>query len=151
MAYGNYLATVSEQEVLTLRKEPDHLLKTGSIAKVSHLIAYWIDVQPLGQLLNEALDGGEVLSPHLWHPLRKPTFHSPERASHLFKQLRKVWNEAVQRNALGQAAMFRQEIERLLEIFREADRLGQGVASVLEPPMDNERAGKVRIPFAVEG
>jgi hypothetical protein len=44
---------------------------------------------------------------------------------------------------------FRTEIEQVLNIFRHASDSGEGIISVLEPPLDQERASRVHIPLAV--
>lgn len=74
MAYGNYLASVSENEITNLAAQPTELLDAHKIEIVSHLVAYWVKVQPLGRVLGEAIDGGNVLSEALWHPLRRPKY-----------------------------------------------------------------------------
>ena len=72
MAYFNLLASVPEKDVERLRADPAFLLRPTLVSGASHLLAYWIQIQPLGGLLARALDGGEVIRPELWHPLRPP-------------------------------------------------------------------------------
>jgi hypothetical protein len=80
MAYLNILGSVSERRVLALQRGVTALLRPSLVVRVSHLVAYWVEVQPLGRLLGEALDGGEKLGEAWWHPLRDPIFHRPTQS-----------------------------------------------------------------------
>lgn len=79
MAYFTLMASVAEAEVDALRQDLSLALHPSRVSGASHLLSYWVKVQPLGQLLNEAVDGGELLHGDLWHPLRPPMFHLPPK------------------------------------------------------------------------
>ncbi len=148
MAYLNLLASVPEQQVQALRQDSTLLLRPSLRVAVSHLIGYWVEIQPLGKLLGQAIDGGEPISKNLWHPLRSPVFHGPEMARTLYQGIDDAF-----RDARGPQAdesdwdWYRDEINKVLRIFRHASDRGECVVSVVEPPADAERADRVRIPF----
>ena len=150
MAYGNYLASVSEEQIRNLRHDPKLAVNPSAIVLVSHLIAYWVKAQPLGKLLGEALDGGQPLNSTLWHPLRAPTYHSIAATTALFQQISDAWNAATG-EPFPEMDWYRVEIERVLSIFGHASKNGEGVISVLEPPLDQERASRVHLPLVVPG
>src|SRR5436305_1721072 len=87
MAYAVYLVSVPPSQVDSLRNVPQVLLQPARIEIVSHLIAYWVKVQPLGKLLGEAVQGGELLTPMLHHPLRNPVCHRPDDVAQIHSQL----------------------------------------------------------------
>jgi hypothetical protein len=58
MAYLNLLASVPEPEVERLRRDPTFVVTPTLVTGASHLLAYWVQTQPLGSLLGQALDGG---------------------------------------------------------------------------------------------
>ena len=148
MAYGNYLASVLEEQINALRTDPSGTLAPSVVQRVSHVIAYWVGVQPLGRLLGEAIDGGLVLSHALRHPLRSPVYYPPDRVVALHQDLCRAWQLATSEHPLPETDWYRIEIEKVLKVFRDAAERGPCVVSVLEPPMDQERASRVRIPLA---
>ena len=87
MAYNNLFASVSGTEVARLREDASVLLRPSKISGVSHLLATWVEVQPLGKLLQRALDGGDVIRPELWHPFRPPLVHDPAVVAELAEQV----------------------------------------------------------------
>jgi hypothetical protein len=149
MAYGNFLASVSLEEIEKLRNTPSYMLNVDVLEQVSHLVGYWVKVQPLGELLGQALDGGEIVSASLHHPLRSPTFHTPGAAEALQRKLAQAWTASYESVTSPEMEWFRIEIEKVLGVFDAAVSHGHGVISVLEPPMDEERASLVHIPFVV--
>jgi hypothetical protein len=117
---------------------------------VSHLVGYWIKLQPIGQALGEVLDGGELLSDAFQHPLRPPKLHLPADVARLHVALREGIKAASTAGEAREIDLFRSDIERLAAVLELAAARGEAVISVLEPPFDEERAAKVRIPFAGE-
>jgi hypothetical protein len=67
LAYFTLMASVGEAEVDALRKDSSLVLHPSLVSGASHLLSYLVKVQPLGQLLNEAVDGGELLHIELWY------------------------------------------------------------------------------------
>lgn len=57
MAYFNLLASVAESEVERFRADPSTLLRSSLVLGASHLLAYWVEGEPLAGLLWQALDG----------------------------------------------------------------------------------------------
>jgi hypothetical protein len=151
MAYVTYLASVPEDQVRRLASDPSRTLDASVTVVVSHLIAYWVEAQPLGRLLGEAVDGGRVLGDAFWHPLRPPGYHPPDRVASLLRSLSEAWEQAVAEHPLPAGDWYRVEIEKVLTVFCDAaGRGGHCVVSVLGPPSDPERASRVRIPLGTE-
>src|SRR4051812_42252100 len=94
MAYLTYIASVPEEQVAAATHDPQRGLKPHLVSVVSHLIGYWLTLQPLGTLLGEAVDGGTRLSHDLWHPLRPPVYQPPYRVVSLYEELSEAWAEA---------------------------------------------------------
>jgi hypothetical protein len=150
VAYLTYLVSVPPAEVAALRADGTTSLTPSLKVGVSHLIGYWVQVQPLGQLLGQAIDGGTALSTELWHPLRDPCYHEPEAVQSLLAQLDAVWQQVTTSTPMQEDDWYRIEIEKVLRLFRHAAQRGECVVSVLAPPADWERAHRVRIPFATQ-
>ena len=109
MAYLNYLLSVPEGQIDALRKDASFLLTPTKVAGVSHLLGYWVKVEPLAMLLGKILDGGEIVNAELWHPLRAPVFHRPAAVKDLYNRLAETWKKTVsaaQRRRLLQLVQF---------------------------------------------
>ena len=148
MAYLTYLASVPQAEIVALKADPAPLLTPSLTVAVSHLIAYWVQVQPLGQLLGQAIDGGTVINSALQHPLRDPCYHELLVVNSLYAKLGEAWQQATAMESVAEDDWYRIEIEKVLRVFRHAAEHGECVVSVLQAPADEERADRVRIPFA---
>jgi hypothetical protein len=145
MAYFNLLASVPESDVERLRRDWSALLRPSLVLGASHLLAYWVQVQPLGGLLRRALDGGEPIHAELWHPLRPPLFHRPAAVRELAPQIDAAWAEALRVTPLPNGDDWTAaEMGRLLRLFRHAAGAGECVVSALDAPADQERARRVR-------
>ena len=127
MAYPTSLASVSEEQVRRLTADPSWTLEHSRVVTVSHLIAYWVQAQPLGRLLGEAIDGGVVLSDALWHLLRPPAYHPPDRVASLLTSLSEAWAQAAAEHPVPADDWYRVEIEKVLDVFGE--RQGAATAS----------------------
>jgi hypothetical protein len=150
MAYVNYLASVTEVQVASVVADPSITIDAAMLEYVSHLVAYWVKVQPLGRLLGEAIDGGTILSDSLWHPFRSPLYHPPLRVSALNDELSKAWIEILRDHPTREIDWFRIEIEKVLKLFQHAAERGHCVLSAMESPMDAERASRVHIPLKID-
>lgn len=152
MAYLNFLISVSEQQLQGLRKDSTTLLHPSLVIATSHLIGYWVEIQPLGGLLGQALDGGEKVNDELWHPLREPVFHTPSEVQVLYKKLTEAWQKARgPETDSDDFNWYRREINLVLRIFHHASEKEECIVSVLQPPADAERAQRVRLPFVAPG
>lgn len=147
MAYLNFLVAATEAEVEALSHDPNLELEPSLVVAVSHLIGYWVEVQPLGKMLGQAIDGGATVSPGLWHPLRPPVFHRAEAVQSLHGQLADEWQRVLAEKPVAEDDWYRIEIEKVLRLFRHAAGRTECVVSILERPGDQERASKVRIPL----
>lgn len=102
MAYGTIVASVSEDSVAayqTSRKAP---LQSSTSVFVSHLLAYWIQVEPLGSTLGKCIDGGSPLASRLWHPLRVPQLHEPVAVMDPASDLEQAWNKTQENEVVVQ-------------------------------------------------
>jgi hypothetical protein len=133
MAYLNRLASVPLGEVEALRNDPESILAPSLNVFVSHLIAYWVQVQPLGELLGRAVDGGDAINPSLRHQLRDPCFHAPDAVRLLYPQLLQAWDVANAENPAPPDDWYRIEIEKVLRVFAHAVERGECVVSTVEP------------------
>jgi hypothetical protein len=113
---------------------------------VSHLLSYWIEVQPLGQLLNAAIDGGVCLNKDFWHPLRPPMVHDPEAVARLVNDLSREW-ESIRESGASADDWLSSEMDRLLTVLTHASETGSCIVTALDLPGDTERAQRVRIPW----
>ena len=146
MAYATLIASTPLDAVATYR-EGSSTLDTSNAIRVSHLLAYWVQIQPLGQVLGECIDGGEVLAERLWHPLRPPLLHLPKSVNQLAGDLAKAWRQAiVEHGEVDDDEFFRPQITNLLALFQHAAVHGEAVVSFLDSPADLERARRVEIP-----
>jgi hypothetical protein len=140
VAYLNLLASVPEADVVRLRADAAVWLRPSRVSGASHLLVTWVDAQPLGRLLWKALDGGELIRPELWHPLRPPLVHSPAVVCGLAEQVA----AAVASGAVAGDEWLALEVGRLLRLFQHAAGAGECVVSALDHPADVDRASRVR-------
>jgi hypothetical protein len=147
MAYITHLASIAEGDVDEFRLNATLQLHPSLVCGASHLLSYWVTVQPLGQLLNEAIDGGEVLHRELWHPLRPPMFHRPPKVQSLSDRVGAAWEAAISEVPQDDGGWYAIEIGKLLQLYRHAASAGECVVTALALPADEERAQRVRIPW----
>lgn len=148
MAYGTIVASVSEESVSAYRADARTVLDTSMSVFVSHLLAYWIQVEPFGSTLGKCIDGGEELAPRLWHPLRVPLVHSPDAVADLANELERAWNETQQKHVAVEDNDFcGPQITNLVKLFVYATANDECVVTFLDRPSDGERASKVEIPL----
>jgi hypothetical protein len=147
VAYFTLMASAAEAEVDALRQDPSRLLRPTLVSGASHLLSYWVQVQPLGQLLQDAVDGGELLHSELWHPLRPPMFHRPLMVRSLTEQVGAAWEIAKPDIPQDDGDWLVAEVGRLLRLYQHAAAAGECVVTALDLPGDEERASRVRIPW----
>jgi hypothetical protein len=138
MAYLSFLASVPESEVLAIRADAEVRLQPSLIVYVSHLIAYFVEVQPLGELLGKAIDGGEILNDKLTFRFLRflsPTYHNPQSVRLLHADLTASWQQATQDKSsdLGSDMWYRMEIGKTLQAFEHAAKRGECLVSAIEP------------------
>ena len=149
MADLNLRASVSEADVEQLRRDLLFVVRPRSVLGASDLIGSWVQVQPLGGLPGRALDGGQPLDPERWHPLREPGFHPAAIVAELAEALGRAWEEGIATKLLPDGDWLAVDLVRLLREFRHAVGAGERIISTLEGPADEERASRVRIPWAL--
>jgi hypothetical protein len=133
VAYLNHLYSVPLAEVEALRDDPDAPIRPSLSVSVSHLVAYWVQVQPLGRLLGQAIDGGLELNDTLRHQLRAPCYHGPEVVRTLYSLLVSAWLQVTSVEEIPPDDWYRIEIEKVLRVYSHAAERGECVVSMLEP------------------
>jgi hypothetical protein len=152
MAYLNRLASVLQQRIDALRQDLREPLGASRVTFCSHLLAYWVEEQPLGKLLGEAIDGGHRLDPRLWHPLRSPVVQDAKTVASLNEQLQSEWDRVVRdKRAVVNEGWYVSEIRRVLAIFEHASKRGECIVSMLDRPADIGAARRVRLPDLTSG
>jgi hypothetical protein len=146
MAYANYLASVEWTEIANLRGGLNATIAPQRVAVVSHLLAGAVKEEPLSGCLAEVIDGGEVLSPSLWHPLRVPLVHPPATAALLATKLQVVLESL--NSSVKNRYVLDYEIAAIVGVLNDAASNHRCVVSVLQPPADEERAQRVLCPFS---
>lgn len=146
MAYYNFLCSVSPARIEAFHRDLNESLQASRSAHCSHIIAYWVEIQPLGQLLGQAIDGGEFLHQSLWHPLRPPKIHDVKSIVTLFPALNEAWEAALLQEPLSEDDWYRGEISKVVGIFKWAHERKECVVSILPKPHDEERARRVILP-----
>lgn len=149
MAYMTFLAAIPVERIVAFQSHQTGerpSLQASKTMKCSHLMAYWVRVQPLGSLLGEAIDGGQPLDAAHWHPLRPPRFHAPDAAADLYRRLNVAWSEVTGTHPVADDDWYGVQIRQILDLFAGAAERGEAVVSFLGPPADAERASRVTLP-----
>jgi hypothetical protein len=147
MAYGTIVASVSEGSVAAYQASNKAPLQCSMSIFVSHLLAYWIQVEPLGSTLGKCIDGGVPLASRLWHPFRVPQLHDPVAVIQLANELEHAWNITKENEIVVQDDdFFGPQISNLVRLFLHAKSRNECVVTFLDKPSDWERASKVEIP-----
>jgi hypothetical protein len=141
------MASVPEREVNAFRLDLTLVVHPSLVSGASHFLVDYVKVQPLGLLLNDAIDGGELLHEKLWHPLRPPYFHRPPAVCALADQVEAAWETARADLPNDDGGWLVAEVTRLLRLYRHAGNVGECVVTALDMPADQERAKRVRIPW----
>lgn len=135
MAYQNYLHSVSETQVKAFLQDQRESLQISHSVVCSHLIAYWIQVHPLAELLYEALDGGETFALDLPHPFRSSRVHSVESVKALYLKLKEEWEKLHVEQPVDEEDWYAQQIEEVIGLFAWACSRDELVVSSLEPSL----------------
>ncbi|MCA9238083.1 MAG: hypothetical protein KDA44_21565 [Planctomycetales bacterium] len=146
MAYLTLVAAVPEDQIEAIRSNAAFVLTPTLIKGVSHLLSYWIQVQPLGKILNSVVDGGDCLNKDFWHPLRPPMVHLPTAVAQLTGSLKTAWSDVSDYSA-NQDEWLTSEMNRLLAVMEHAVNTGACIVTALDLPGDHDRAKLVRIPW----
>ncbi len=146
MAYLTLIAAVPLDEIDLIRDDEQTILSPTMMKGVSHLLGYWIELQPLGSLLALAIDGGELLHEKFWHPLRPPMVHSPADVKFFTDELVREW-ETVRENPDFHDDWLEAEMTRLIAVLTHACDNESAVVTALDLPGDRERAERIRIPW----
>ncbi|WDI44593.1 hypothetical protein [Bremerella sp. P1] len=145
MAYLTLCAVVPTQQVEQIRADSTFILQPTQFEGVSHLLAYWIEVQPLGRVLGEIVDGGELLHEDLWHPLRPPMIHWSDDVLRLRDELAAAWKSYGGNQPDDDWLTI--EVRRLRRGMSHAVDQEACLVTALDMPGDTERARRVRMPW----
>ena len=134
MAYPNLLVSVPVSAVARLNSVAKINQYASAGSYCSHLIAYWVEIQPLGQLLGEALDGGDPLPGGWRHRFRVPKYHPPASVTDLFTKINAEWELLCSQNAniCKQDDWYALEIGRVMRLFEHASNHGEAVVSYFD-------------------
>ena len=151
MAYLTYLAAVTTEDLALYRRGDISVMSPTFVSAASHLLAYWVTAQPLGAILQEAIDGGEVLRQDLWHPLRVPRVHPAPATARLYRALSDSLSVALKAapEPIAPDDWYQAEIDRVRRTFEHAANHDRCVVSYLQPPADVERGSRVKLPIEV--
>ena len=147
MAYLTFIASLPESEIAGFREGWVESMHVSMIERISHYIAYSVNLQPLGKLLGRALDEGQLLREDLWHPLRAPVVKTENEVKGLWADLNEAWTIVSNDPSISEDDWYKIEITKLLAVYDHARQNSEWIVSMLEPPKDSKRARKVKIPI----
>ena len=143
MAYQTKLASIPENRIDAFRRSHQSSLHASRVIECSHLIAYGVEVQPLGKLLGKAIDGGELLDPNLWHSFRPPVFHTAKAVQELYLDLKKVWEQIQREFPVSDEDWYGKQIKEVIDLFNWAQERKEAIISIISLPFDVERAAHI--------
>jgi hypothetical protein len=114
------------------------------IFQCSPLVAQWVDLEPLGSLLQRAVETGAPLRDGLWSAVRAPSVHAPGEVAELARNLGEAWIEAEQ-TPVACDDFFIGEIGRVVQLFTEAASRGEAVVSLVPPVREGKEGPLVRV------
>jgi hypothetical protein len=147
VAYLTFIASLPGSEIAGFREGWVESMRVSRLERVSHYLAYSVKLQPLGKLLGQALDDGQLLREDLWHPLRPPVVKTENEVNSLWADLNEAWSIVSNDPAIPEDDWYRIEITKLLAVYDHARQNSECIVSILEPPQDSKRARKVKIPL----
>ena len=133
MAYLNYLFSIPEARATAFYQDQNASLQVTRSTVCSHLIAYSIPIQPLGELLDQALDGGEIFHASFSHPFRVPKIHSVDSVDALYPRLKEDWDQSHVEHPFDENDWYEQQIKKVVELFEWAYLRDELVLSFLQP------------------
>jgi hypothetical protein len=148
MAAAVLIGSVPEDQVVEFQAGERKRLEASRIVRCSHILTSWVTVAPLNRVLQEAIDGGQLIRPDRWHPPRLPVFHAKTAVCRLHQELIDALDLVVQEKGPPPADdWYALQIGKVIEIFAHAATAGETIVCFLEPPQSQERASKVSIPM----
>jgi len=148
MAYGNYLVSIKESDLRLLNTDVTAIIEPSYEVMVSHMMAYSIEEQPLGQLLDHILDKGAIVNKSYYHPLRVPLYYTNKEIKDIYLKATKIWADTLKNHAIAHNDWYRVEIDLILSVVEYAFEHNEYLLSVLEPPFNHEDLSLVQIPFS---
>jgi hypothetical protein len=100
MAFAVLIGSVPETQVIEFQAGERERLEASRVVRCSHIFASWVTVAPLNRVLQEAIDGGQLIRADLWHPWRLPVFHAKTAVRQLHQELIDSLDRAIQEKEL---------------------------------------------------
>lgn len=146
MPYRAVLASVPVDEVARYRAGPAEApITASSVTECPHDLTE-TEIQPLGEVLAEAIDIGQPLRNDAWHPLRAPVVVDPETVMARSMRLEEAWRAAQPELGGMLAELLGHDIDNVRAVYARASRDGETVVSYLTAPDDPDRAARTCIP-----
>ena len=131
--YGVRLAAVEPGRLERFLAERQPLQASLTLV-CSPLVAQWVDLEPLGSLLQHAVDGGAPLG-GLWNQFRAPLTHAADEVRRIAQELGRAWLAAGQ-TPVACDDFFIGEIGRVVQLFAHAAGANEAVISAVLPVLD---------------
>ena len=135
MAYQTFLHSVTESELAAFRSAGSSSLWLSRSVVCSHSVAHQVAFAPLHSVLNEALDGGQLLRADLKHRLQEPRFHDAHAVAKLNRELERAWVAANREMSIEFNAWWADQIGQVRTIFEWAAARKEAVVCELGPPI----------------
>ena len=146
MSYTAILASVSPAAIDEYRAGPASAdLEVSRVEECPHDLTN-VDIQPLGEVLSEAIDIGLPLRNDGWHPLRTPVVADPETVMARSMKLEDAWRAAEPELGGMMADVLGPDIDRVRNLYAHATARGESVVSFLSAPDDAEKATRTLVP-----
>jgi hypothetical protein len=147
--YVAHLAAVPVDQIDVVRERIDRPEEIELVAsRVEHcphdLTA--LEVQPLGEILAEAIDIGQPLRNDAWHPLRAPVVIDPETVTARANLLAAAMDQA--RSEMGgmMAEVLGGDVDKVRRLYAHASSRGEAVVTFLVATGDEPRAAGAYVP-----
>ena len=147
MAYTNFLAVIPDSQIAEFRAGAISSLTPVLVSSATHALVSFLEDSELREAVTDCLDGGETFDDQFWHPLRAPQLHSASEAVLKGKRLRTALDGYLPTIPETERQWYQMDIDPILQAFDAAAESGNWVLSALEPPIDEDRAIKVSVPF----
>ena len=108
-----------------------------------------MQLQPLGRILGEVIDGGEILRQNLEHPFRMPLVHDSSGIKVSYQKLQGAWESVKASYPIEPDDWYDEQIESVLSIFAWASERGEAVVTALGMKSDSESANLGFLPATV--
>ena len=141
MAYAVTFASVPQEQIDSIRRDPIYVLAPTHFEHVSNMLSYGSEDRPLGQYLQQVTVGGEILCPQFWHPFRPPKVYFSHETEVMRQRLADLWNDD-QREMTERDVWLDTQIGQLLRIMDQ-----ETLVTAMGMPGLAKQAARTRIPW----